>query len=395
MNPEIEFWAIRSNPADIQPVLDRFEQEQHIHVRLRTLDWDNAWAELLKVALYKHGPDLAEIGTTWLGDLVTTNALYSFSDRDINQVGPAWTFLHSAWQSTRLAGEKEVWAIPWFTEARLLFFRRPWIDQAKLDVHTAFRTPDEFAHSLATLEGCGVPMPLVIPTGHTRAMLHNAAGFMWSSEGAFLSPDGKHVAFNSERARAGLIVYFSLGRYLAPAARRLGSLESDSCFANNPDAAVTLTGPWVLRAASPELQPQLDMSMPPVPSFVGGSHLVIWKHSKKIEQSLKLIRFLTDVKSQVEFSYQIGHLPAQLSALASAPFSTNPLWQVAAHALRTGRSLPASRSWGLIEDRLTNEFAEIWEQVFTDPDLDLDAVLKSRLDAVAEQIDPLLASSST
>ncbi len=391
MNPEIEFWAIRANPADIQKFLDQFQAEQHIRVRLRVLDWDTAWGELMRAALHNYGPDLAEIGTTWLGDLVTMNALYSFSDRDINQVGPAWSFLHSAWQSTRLAGEKEVWAIPWVTEGRLLFYRRAWMERAGLDPQVAFRTVEDFERALAALQACGTPVPFIIPTKLTRAVLHNAASWVWAAEGDFISPDGKHVVFNSERARAGLRAYFSLGRYLAPSVRLLDSIETDARFLRDPDAAITLAGPWGLM--NPEMQSRVEVSLPPVPPFVGGSHLVIWKHSKKVEQALKLIQFLTTTRLQVEYSVQIGHLPAQMSALATAPFSTNPFWQVASHALRIGRSFPTARTWGLIEDRLVTEFAGIWQQVLANPDLDLDAVLQDKMDALAEQLEPLLNPS--
>ncbi|MGB8648082.1 MAG: extracellular solute-binding protein [Anaerolineae bacterium] len=391
MNPEIEFWAIRSTAGDIQKLLAQFEAEHRIHVRVRLLDWDTAWAELMKVALYKHGPDVCEIGSTWLGDLVTMNALHPLSSRDINRIGSSWSFINSAWQSTRLAGEPETWAIPWMTEARLLFYRRAWIEKAGLDPHDAFRNSQAFVQSLAALAACGAPVPWVIPTEVTRAMLHNAASWMWSAGGDFISPDGKHVVFNSDQARAGLREHFSLGRYLAPAVHRLGSIESDQRFAQDSNAAIALAGPWILRMVDPGALSQIDLSMPPVPSFVGGSHLVIWKHSSKIELVLKFVAFLSNTQQQVDYSVRIGHLPATLSALASAPFSTDPLWQMAAHSLHTGRTFPATRSWGLIEDRLATEFGAIWEKVFADPDLDLDAVLKERLDTLAEQIDPLLS----
>ncbi|MGB8647947.1 MAG: extracellular solute-binding protein [Anaerolineae bacterium] len=391
MNPEIEFWAIRSAVGGMQKLLAQFEAEHHIHVRLRMLDWDTAWTELMKVALYRHGPDVSEIGSTWLGDLVTMNALHPLSSRDVTQVGSAWAFINSAWQSTRLAGESETWAIPWVTEARLLFFRRAWIDKAGLDPHEAFRNSQVFMQTLAALEACGAPIPWIIPTHVTRAMLHNAASWMWSAGGDFISPDGRHVAFHSDAARTGLHEYFSLGRYLAPAVHRLGTIESEQRFAQDPGAAIAMSGPGLLNLIDPGALSQIDVSMPPVPSFVGGSHLVIWKHSSKAEQVLKFIDFLIRTRQQVDYSVRAGNLPATLSALASAPFSTDPLWQVAAHSLHTGRTFPAIRSWGLIEDRLTTEFGTIWERVFADPDLDLDATLQGRLGTLAAQIEPLLS----
>ncbi len=395
MNPQIQFWSIGANGAALSSILDQFQAEQHIDVRVRHLGWDTAWAELMRAALHQQGPDLAEIGSTWLSDLVSMNALHPLSDHDLNHIGQAWSWLYSAWQSTHLLGEEETWATPWVTEARLLFYRRSWIERAGLDPRVAFRTPEAFEQALATLQASRVPIPLIIPTRLTYSVLHNAASWIWSADGTLVTPDGEHVAFNSDRARAGLRTYFSLGRYLAPSVHLLDSEQFEQRFVADPNAAITLTGPWLLVQNNPALRAELEMSMPPVPSFVGGSHLVIWKNSKRVPQALKLIQHLTRTTVQVEYSERIGHLPAQLSALASAPFSTDPGWQAAAHALRVGRSFPAARAWGMIEDRLTTEFAGIWHQVLTNPELDLDALLKERMDRLAEQIEPLLTTPPT
>lgn len=65
----------------------RNTSEYHIHIRLRRLAWDTAWSDLVKVALYGDGPDVSEIGSTWLGDLGAMNALRLFDKADITMFG--------------------------------------------------------------------------------------------------------------------------------------------------------------------------------------------------------------------------------------------------------------------------------------------------------------------
>lgn len=74
------------------------------------------------------------------------------------------------------------------------------------------------------------------------------------------------------------------------------------------------------------------------------------------EAALRLVQFLTRPAVEAACGQAVGLLPARLDGLASPPFSTDPLWQLAIAGIRTGRPVPVTRSWGLMEDRLTREF---------------------------------------
>ena len=124
MAQEVELSIMADSPAAIRPLLNQFEAEHGVRVRLRLLAWDTAWSDLVKVALYGDGPDVSEIGSTWLGDLVAMNALRPFGEAEIAALGRPGAFLPSAWQGGRLAGQTQTWAIPWLAGARLVFWRR-------------------------------------------------------------------------------------------------------------------------------------------------------------------------------------------------------------------------------------------------------------------------------
>ena len=52
----------------LSSLLDHFENQNHIKVNLKTLTWNEAWSELIKMVLYHDGPDVSEIGNTWVND---------------------------------------------------------------------------------------------------------------------------------------------------------------------------------------------------------------------------------------------------------------------------------------------------------------------------------------
>jgi multiple sugar transport system substrate-binding protein len=394
MGVELTFSVMGPALPVLQPLLDQFAAEQGITVRLRPLSWDTGWSELTRVARTGSGPDLSEIGSTWLGDLIATQALRPFGLADVRQVGGAGTFLPVAWQVGHPTGQSETWAIPWLVGARLLYFRRRLLEAAGVPVTTAFGTAEQLDRTLRQLQAARVDLPWIVPTGTTHTTLLNAASWVWGAGGDFVSADGKRLLFQEPAARAGLRAYFALHRYLAPTARHLRGEQPDLQFLQNAAAAVTISGHWLFmdaRAQPPAAAlADLGLAPPPGPSFVGGSYLVIWKHSPQPAAALALIRFLTQRAAQVAYSQAMGLLPVTPEALAGAPFATDPAWQVVLRALQAGRTFPVIRTWGQIEYRLVAAFSTLWAEILADPQLDLEATLARQLTALAARLEPLL-----
>ena len=397
MSEEIEL-SIMANTADnIQPLLDRFEAQEKIKVRVRLLAWDTAWSDLVKFALYSDGPDVSEIGSTWLGDLVAMNALRPFADYEVASLGGAGAFLAATWQGTRVLGDDATWAIPWFTGARLLFYRKSLFAQAGVDDCNAFDTAEQLDRALGQLEAGGVEIPWTVPTGVTHTTLLNVCSWVWGAGGDFVTADGKRTLFSHTRARAGLRAYFALGRFMGPGVRHLTGLQPDEVFLQNPQVGATLSGSWMFRDAqqrgTPDLKQELGVALPPGASFVGGSHLVTWKYTPKTEAVHRLIRFLTQPEPQAYYSQQVGLLPTRLDALNQEPYASDTLWQTTIQGNRTGRSFPVTRSWGLMEDRLTTELSGLWKNALAQPDADLDSLIVRRLEPLAKRLDLVLGQN--
>jgi multiple sugar transport system substrate-binding protein len=391
MTQEIELSIMADSAANIQLLLDQFEAEQHIHVKLRLMSWDTGWGDMVRMALYGAGPDISEVGSTWLGDLAAMNALRPFAESEINTLGRSIAFLPAAWHGGQAIDQAQMLAIPWFTGARLLFYRRALLAQANIDERTAFQNAAALDLTLQKLQASGVKAPLTIPTDTTHTTLLNVASWVWGAGGDFVTPDGKHTLFNTPQVHAALRNYFALGRFLAPEVQHLSGLQPDEQFLSDENTAVTLSGSWLFnRSRERGIADQIGAALPPGLSFVGGSYLAIWKHSPKATAALQLIRFLSQTQAQVTYSQQVGLLPARLSALEAPPFSTDLMWQLVVAGLKQGRSFPATRSWGLIEDRLTREFGAIWAEILAKPGNDLEQVIADHMNALTKQVELVL-----
>jgi multiple sugar transport system substrate-binding protein len=387
-----------STASDLQPILARFEAQHHVKIKIRVFSWETGWTELVKFALYGHGPDVSEIGSTWASTLAATNALHAFNVREIAAVGGRYAFLHPSWQSCYIAGEPEMWAIPWLSNVRLVFYRADRLQRAGCVEPVTLRLSDQFESVLQQLQPATDAVPLTLATHNTVNSLHNAALWVWGANGHFLASGGKQTQFNEPAARQGLLRYFSLHRYLAPAAQGLDDQASDQLFLQG-QVNLTISDPGLLHAATsggsvPVDPVQIRTALPPGVPFVGGSNLVMWRHTRQEKLAFELVKFLTSQPVQAAYSPQARSLPVRLDALANPPFSTDPLYKSVVEALKTGRSYQINRLWGMVEERLIAELSQIWAELFAQPDTDVDVLLDRHLLPLADRLNQVLLSDA-
>ncbi|MBN1260003.1 MAG: extracellular solute-binding protein [Anaerolineae bacterium] len=387
---ELEFWVMSVDSPEatgLQAALAEFERQSGIRVNLRIMDWDHAWSHLVRAAIYGKGPDVAEIGSSWLRDFVGMEELHPFSSAQFRLFGEPAEFIPALSRSVLPADLGQVWAVPWLAEARLLFYRRDWLEDAGIEEATAFESLDALERTLAALQAQGVAIPWVVPMLRTSVLLHNAAVWVWSAGGRFLSDDGRRVLFNQPRARRGLTAHFRLARYMPAEACNLSAEQTDALFCEGR-AAATLGGPWILHdpRLPSVLLPRVGVTLPPGIPIVGGSHLVIWRPSARKLEAHALIQYLTGVPFLRTYAPQAGLFPAKPAALQPDLYRSHRLFCDLAGEFDTAQSFQPVPLWGLTEDRLVTTLADIWRDVVRTPDLDLDALLDRHLTPLARNL---------
>jgi len=376
---------------DLLPYIERFG----LKCRLRTMRWENAWNELVRVALDRVGPNVSQIGTTWVGNFAAMDVLRPFAMKDLEALGGPAAFLPSSWETVLFADQPKIWAIPWLADLRVIYYWRDLLEQAGVDEQTAFQTADHVIETFSRLRASGMASPWVTQVNNSVFTMHTLASWVWGAGGDFVTPDGRQTLFNLPAARAGFKSYLSLYPYLPTNVRELDEQQGIKFFFDR-QAAVTLSGSWLPRdlsrlGASPELLSRLGVARPPGPTFVGGSNLVIWQSTPYPELALKLIQALLSAPVQTEYGQSIGQLPVRLDVLAEPPFSTDARFQVMVEALKTGRPLPRLPRWGVVEERLVSALTHILSDISSGPESDLDALIGKHLEPLARRLDIILA----
>ncbi len=360
------------------------------------ISWADTWGELLKIALYKTGADVSEIGAPLVSDMLSMNVLRSFSAREVAALGGEGAFHPAAWQSAPRKDAESVWAIPWLADPYPIVYWRDMLERAGVDEQTAFQSFDRMQETLERLQASGVASPWVTLTANRLDILHTSASWIWGAGGDYVSADGKRPMFHLPKAWAGLKAYFSLYRYMPAQAQPVS--QATELFARRQVAAC-MTSLRFLWAAMPpngpaDVQARMGVALPPGPSLVGGSNLVIWQHSHHERAALELVRFLVSPSTQKEYCQHVGILPVRLDVLDQPPYSTGPYLQGYVRAMQHGRPFPTVRLAGMLEDRLAVALGQISADVIARPDSDLGTLISSRLEPLARRLETALTVSS-
>jgi multiple sugar transport system substrate-binding protein len=380
----------------LRQLLDQFEARHHIPVRLNPIASESAWGKIVGYALYRQGPDISQVSSTWISNLASMEALRPFTEAELADLGGPKTFLPSLWQSGTSPSQEWVWAIPWQASPCLLYYRREALEQAGLDETKAFDTQAHLEQTLQRLQAAGISEPWAVPTRRTLKTLHYLASWVWSARGDFVSAEENKVLFNQSEALTGICNYFGLHRYLAPAKQ---TLEERLDLFLKGQTAVTLGGSrlWdeVLRrfATRADAVAHIGVASPLAIPFVNAEHFVVWKHSPPLRAraAVQLIRFLTGREAQNASSFHSGWLPTRLDLLAHAPFIEDAVYPVMGQALKAGRSYPPFPQWSLVEDKLVGELAQLWADILTARQPEIDGLIQRRLSSLAQRLNLSLA----
>jgi multiple sugar transport system substrate-binding protein len=156
---ELNFLTIADTPEDLQPLrglLAAFERDIQIQLSLHRVSWDRAWQTLVLDAVEGKGPHVSQIGSTWGATMAMLDALRVFTAEDISSIGGADRFLTSAWETVKLAGRPDVWAIPWSIYTFVLYYRRDILKRSRLDPQKAFTTPEAMHDTFTKLSRKGI-----------------------------------------------------------------------------------------------------------------------------------------------------------------------------------------------------------------------------------------------
>jgi multiple sugar transport system substrate-binding protein len=72
----LEIWIMPNSPKpidDLKAIVAPFEKANNVEVKVTVLDWGVAWTRITTAATSGVGPDIVQLGTTWVGAITAMN----------------------------------------------------------------------------------------------------------------------------------------------------------------------------------------------------------------------------------------------------------------------------------------------------------------------------------
>jgi len=407
----VKLWIMPNGPQpqeDMEASLAPFTEKTGIKVDVEVVDWGVQLDRIRNAAVSGEGPDITQAGTTQVPFFAALGGFEDLSDR-VEDVGGAGAYPDGVWQTTQVVSQDGTWAVPWFTEARSIYYRKDILEKAGVDPATAFKDWDSFR---ATLQAIKDKVPNIQPFGTPGKkafdLVHHVMPFVWDAGGAELSSDNSQSTINSPEAATGVDFFAKL---VADGLADKSQLERDGTQVENQfkggKLAVWIGGPWVLGSITrtddenwvPEARDNVGVApMPTGPdgkayTFVGGSDLMMFKSTKHPNEAWALMKFLSQDQTQKDYANLLGMFPARLDPQQQVGDSDEN-HKAFFEAIQNGRTYAPIPQWGQIENAYKTRFGNILDSAAGVGKAYNAESVKSQLDAAAKEADGLLAQSA-
>ncbi len=414
---ELNLWVMSTTEAQQQDMRELLKPwlatRPELRVNVTVLNWESAWAKITAAAASGQGPDVIELGSTWVAAISSMGALEPLSDAQQKEVGGAAAFFPVMWGTTRRFDDTKVYAVPWYADARAAYYRSDVFKKAGVDPRDAFANWGSFKQAMQKLNGTELNGKKVAALGYPGKndwnVVHNMAPWIWNAGGDFLSADRRRSAINSTEAVQAAVYYTGFAAEgLVPA----GALEKDSGQIENGffngQYAVIFSGPWLLKqvrtpkakGGQQESVAARNFGIAPYPaglkgsqSFFSGSDLAVMKSSKHKAEAWSLAAFITGRDAQVKFSQMSGMLPTRLDAANDPALTADPHYAQFLAQVRNGRHYPSVAGWGPLESVYLKHLGSMFDMVAGVSGKYSPGAVKQSLDAAAKEADQVLAQT--
>jgi len=414
---ELNIWVMSTTTQQQQDMKDLMRPylaaNPNLRVNVTVLNWESAWSKITAAAASGQGPDILELGTTWVSSISSMGALEPISAAQQTEIGGAQAFIPAVWGSTHRFDDNKIYAIPWYADARAAFYRTDVFKKAGVNPKEAFTNWTSFKQAMQKINGQVIDGKKIYALGYPGKndwnVIHNLAPWIWNAGGDLLSADRRHSAINSPEALQAITYYTSFAAEgLVPSS----ALEKDSAQIEagffSGQYAVIFSGSWILKQMATPKAKGGQMESVATHNFgiesypaglkgnqtlFSGSDLAIMKSSKNKDQAWKLLAYLTSRDAEVTYSKMSAMLPARLDAVYDKDLMADPHYSNFVSQVKSGRHYPSIAGWGPLESVYLKNLGNMFDIVAGVKGKYSPQAIKQVLDDTANEANDVLSES--
>jgi multiple sugar transport system substrate-binding protein len=332
------------------PVLARdFEKANPgVKVKVTPIAIDAAHNKILTSIAGNKTPDVAWVGSTWMGEFSKTGALDKVpSSIDMDQ------FFDGARDAVTVDGTP--YGVPWHVETRLLYYRTDVAEKA--GITSPPKTWDELKDMARAMQDKGgAKYGINLSSNNWQEW----APFVWQNGGDIAEGD-KYTLTSPEAVEATAFFKSFFDEKLTPPNTPQG-FDIVPAFVRGTHP-MFFSGPWhmglIKEAGGKGFDKKWTIAKMPAEktatSFVGGGELAVFKNSDNREAAWKFVEYLSKPEVQAKFYQVAADLPSNQSAWDLPQLADDPKLKLFGEQLEDAKTAPVFPTWEQFATSLNNE----------------------------------------
>lgn len=342
-------WAMGAEGENMATIATKFQKDNPgITVDAQIIGWGQAHDKFVTAIAAQTGPDVAQIGSSWVAEFGATGTLADMSQFTSKYPNMAPDkFSQGVIDLCTYEGKYS--AIPWYIDEDVLFYRTDILKEVGYDKAPAtWSDLIDCAEKLVKRNGGKYAFGNMDPRTSNRVFQ-----FMWQNGADILDKDGKPIV-NSPQALEAVNFFksfFDIGA--TPITATGATLIEDF---KNGVFPMFYGAPWVLnelKKSAPELAGKYATAVLPGKitntSNIGGCELATFTFSANQDAGVKFIDYLSQGDTQIAWLKLTTDLPAAKASWDNDALKNDPLLSTFGTQLENVKTTPSVKQYNQIE----------------------------------------------
>ncbi|EAC2955723.1 TPA: sugar ABC transporter substrate-binding protein [Listeria monocytogenes] len=376
----LNVWAMGDEAKSLKELAQKFTKDTGIEVKVQVIPCANAHDKLLTAVASKSGPDVVQMGTTWMPEFVEAGALLDITkDVEKSKNMNSDLFFPGSVKTTQFDGK--TYGVPWYAETRVLFYRTDLLK--KVGYNEAPKTWDELSDAALKLSKRGKDM-----YGFAIDPNEQTTGFIFGRQNGspLFDKDGQPV-FNKKPFVDTVSYLDSFIKNGSAPDTDLG-LDASQSFGGDGIVPMFMSGPWMvntLKDTAPDIDGKWATAVLPKKenneSSLGGANLSIFKYSDKKDDALKFMDYMSQPDVQLSWLKDTNSMPARMDAWEDDMLKNDPYYKVFGEQMKTAEPMPLIPQF----EEIAQLYGKSWEQIYRGG-----ADVQTQMDTFNDQVEALL-----
>ncbi|MFG6113678.1 sugar ABC transporter substrate-binding protein [Halobacillus sp. MO56] len=323
-NKEVTVWAMGEEGKLLKDFSKKFEENSDYKVDVQAIPWDQAHDKLLTAVASGNGPDVVQLGTTWVPEFAEAGALKDLS----GSMGDYDSFAKENFFEGSVASmefDDQVVGIPWYVDTRVLFYRTDLLKEVGYD--EAPKTWDELKDAASKLADRGDGM-----YGLDIDRNDQITPFIFAWQNGY-EADLENNDLNIDTPEFKEAIKYYTSYFEEGISQTQQGKDITQAFADG-SKPMFFSGPWmvnIINDQAPDIEGKWATAVMPKKetntSSMGGSVLSVFESADNVDGAMEFISYMTEVETQLDWVETSKTLPSRTEAWEDPMLKDDPMFE--------------------------------------------------------------------